>query len=113
MRVVTELVLLAGLLSTTPIGGEIVTVFTTGSVAGAVPRIVMITLPPDGKLGIVPLMLPATSTSVMAAQALVPAPTVPVQTAVTPANPVWRASLKVAPFAAARPLLISVMVYTI
>ena len=108
--VVTELVLFVGIGSVTPGGGEMVTVLVTGPVAGAVPRIVMITLPPDGKRGIEPLTLLPVTARVIAAQALVPEPDDPVQLAVTPVRPAGKVSLKVAPSAALRPLLISVTV---
>ena len=109
MLVVTELVLLPGVGSVTPGGGVMVTVLVTGPVAGAVPRIVMITLPPDGKLGIEPLTELAVTASAIAAQALVPVPEDPVQAAVTPVRPAGKVSLKLAPLAALKPLLISVM----
>ena len=110
MLVVTVLVLLVGVGSVTPGGGVMVTVFVTGPVAGAVPRIVMMTLPPDGKRGIEPLTLLAVTARVMAAQALVPVPDEPVHVAVTPVRPAGSVSLKVAPSAALRPLLIRVTV---
>jgi len=100
IAVLTVLELSARFGSDVPAGGDTEPVFDSGPLAGAVPEMVMTTLPPGGNTGTLPLTaLPATPTD---AGHTAPPLALP-QLAVMPVIPAGTLSLNVAPFAALGP----------